>query len=358
MTAASIPVPQNVRTVKMLERCGDLRNYWYVIALSKEIKKRPVQRTVMETLVVVWRTEDGRAHVMRDRCPHRNALLSEGRIEGDHLTCPYHGWQFNRDGQCVNVPAEGGQITLPNRRINQFPVFERDGLIWVWIGDKEPTPDRQPLPMPYYQQPGWGCYYMKTRFHNNVTNLVENFMDVPHTVWVHPGWFRDKAHTRATAKVTRTTDSVVVRYDADDHIGFSQRLLNPKGLPLAHHDRFFMPNNTSCDYIFGDSVTGFVITSSCTPLSPYETEVYTLISYRLHPALSFLKVILPWYTRKVIEQDVRIMENQGRSLQDTPPEFKSTPVDAIHLYIESLRSAAENNIQAPSETQRTVEFWI
>lgn len=358
MTAASIPVARQTRPLKMLDRCGDLRNYWYAVALSKEVKKRPVARTVMETLLVVWRTRDGKAQVMRDRCPHRNALLSEGRVEHDRLTCPYHGWQFSTDGQCVNVPAEGTQSPLPSRRVTQFPVIERDGLIWAWLGDNEPLPDRLPMAMPFYRHSGWGCYYMKTRFHNNVTNLVENFMDVPHTVWVHPGWFRDKSYKRADAKVTRNSTSVIVRYNAEDHIGISQRLLNPRGLQMVHHDRFYMPNNTSCDYIFGNHETGFVITSTCTPIGPFETDVYTLISYRLHPLLSFLKIILPWYTRKVIAQDVRIMANQGRSLQDSPAEFKSTPVDAIHLYIESLRSAAECNSSPPPDAHRTVEFWI
>ena len=80
---------------------------------------------------------------------------------------------------------------IRKRKLEHFPTLERYGLIWVWMGD-EKTPDKEPFEMPYFKKDGWDCYYMETCFPNNVTNLVENFMDVPHTVFVHKGWFRER----------------------------------------------------------------------------------------------------------------------------------------------------------------------
>ncbi len=344
---------------KMVDNCGDLKNYWYAAALAKELKKKPIGRTVLEVLVVLWRTADGRAHAMRDRCPHRNALLSEGNVVNDNLMCPYHGWTFNTEGKCVKVPSEGDNANLRERHIDHYAVIEQDGLIWIWLGDLSLHETRQPFKMPFYSGDGWNSYYMKTRFQNNVTNLVENFMDVPHTVWVHKGWFRDKESLKVNAIVSRDEGAVTVKYDGDDQIGVTDLLMNPKRLPMVHHDRFFMPNNTSCDYIYGDYVTGFVITSTCTPMGPFETEVYTLISYKFGWLNHIGRWILPWYTRQVINQDVEIMANQGRSLQDMPADFKSTPADTLHLFIESLRQSAENSEhEKPRSVTKDIEFWI
>ena len=93
-------------------------------------------------------------------------------------------------------------------------------------------------------------------------------MDVPHTAFVHSGWFR-KASTakRAEATVELRGESVHVEYfQPDESIGFTKWLLNPDGKPMTHTDRFFMPNVTRVDYMWGES-RGFVITSQITPVT-------------------------------------------------------------------------------------------
>ena len=104
----------------------------------------------------------------------------------------------------------------------------------------------------------------------------------------------------------------------------------------------------------------FSITSTCTPVSEFETHVFTLISYKFGVANHLFKTFLPWYTRQVIQQDVEIMENQGKALKETPAQFKSTPADALHIFIESLREHAEDpgNTSAPKPLTREVTFWI
>jgi phenylpropionate dioxygenase-like ring-hydroxylating dioxygenase large terminal subunit len=244
--------------------------------------------------------------------------------------------------------------------VPSFPVIERDGLIWVWMGERPPT--REPFAMPYWDAEGWGTYYMVTEFGNEVTHLVENFMDVPHTTFVHAGWFRRAAQKEVRVIVERASDSVLVTYDLPhDEIGFTGRILNPDREPMTHTDKFYMPNNTRVDYTFG-SRRGFTITSTCTPRGPYDTIVYTLISYRLGWLNALAPLWLPFYTRRVIEQDVDIMRNQGANLQRFGGEtnFHSTPADRLHEYIESLRDHAERGGQGPAPSPRRDEvfFWI
>lgn len=347
---------------RMLDGCGRLREHWYAAALSRELSgKRPVGRTIMDLPLVLWRSERGAAVAMEDRCAHRNAPLSKGKVFEGRIGCPYHGWVYDGQGRCVSVPSQGPAASPPGCKIKAFPVRERHGLIWIWMGEEEPS--GEPFPMPYLGEPGWGTYYMVTSFANDVTHLVENFMDVPHTRFVHFGWFRKPSGKRVRVDVERTLDSVLVTYHLpDDKIGFASRILNPNAEPTTHTDRFYMPNTTRVDYSFGTK-RGFTITSTCTPRGPFDTLVYTLISYKLGWMNLFAPWWLPFYTRKVIRQDADIMKIQGDNLRRFGGEtrFHSTAADLLHEFIESLREhrgGGNPSPQPPAPRIEEVHFWI
>lgn len=350
--------------VPMRERCGLLSEYWYVAGVSGDFKPGELKSVeIMETRLVLWRKKNGTVVCVRDRCSHRNVHLSKGKLVGDCVKCPYHGWTFNGEGELSNVPSEGPDgKSFKHRHVEKFAVREQQGLVWVWMGrDKQPDPAKHPFPMPYYDTEGWKTYYMVTPFDNGVTHLAENFMDVPHTVFVHEGWFRDRAKKPVTATVERTDTSVLVTYHQQkDAIGFAERVLNPKKLPLFHTDNFYMPNNTRVDYVFGANERGFVITSTCTPISDFKSMVYTCISYKLGILQASAPYWLPWYTRQVIQQDVDIMLIQGEALQEAPAEFKHTPADTLHVFIESLREWDEMGGvgEKPKPVVRETKFWI
>lgn len=347
----------------MIWQSGDLKNYWYAAALSIDVKPGiPYPSTIMEVPLVIWRSASNILSVMLDRCNHRNAPLSKGKVVKNCLVCPYHGWEYNSEGACVKIPAEGPQAErIPNKKVETFQASEKDGLIWVWMG-RNTSVDKPPFTMPYYNTNGWKNYYMKTSFANGVTNLVENFMDVPHTVYVHKGWFREQQQMCIKAIVERTLDSVLVSYDQpNDAIGFFSWLINPKRLPLKHTDNFYMPNNTRVDYTYGDSVKSFIITSTCTPIRPFETKVFTLITYKFGWLNLIAALFLPSYTRKIINQDVWIMKVHANNLKKFKcTDYKSTQVDFMHVYIESLREAAKNteNKPPPQPILKKIEFWV
>jgi phenylpropionate dioxygenase-like ring-hydroxylating dioxygenase large terminal subunit len=353
-------LPSPTASARMRERSGLLKEAWYAAARSPELTaKRPLGRVILEQPIVLWRS-DGKAVAMEDRCAHRNAALSKGAVFDGRLGCPYHGWVYDSEGRCVEVPSSGPDNAPPPCGVRRFPTLERHGLVWVWMGDT--TPAREPFPMPYWDTPGWGTYYMVTEFPNEVTHLVENFMDVPHTTFVHVGWFRRPAHKRVRVIVERTADSVLVTYDLpNDEIGFAGRILNPDGAPTEHTDKFYMPNTTRVDYTFGPR-RGFTITSTCTPRGPFDTTVYTLISYKLGWLNALAPFWLPFYTREVIRQDVEIMRIQGDNLRRFGGEtrFTSTTADLLHEHVEALRDRAERGGTGPAPEPRIDEvfFWI
>lgn len=360
---------------RMRQTVGTLDRRWYVAAQSHQVTaKKPWAAEILEEKIVLFRGKRGEAVALVDRCLHRNAPLSEGDLFDGCIGCPYHGWTYDASGHVVNVPAEGPDGRALPLSIERFPVRESDGLVWVWMGGAEHPPeaypDRVPFAMPHHDEAGWGAYYMETDFDNGVTALVENFMDVPHTVWVHRGWFRNRSRREVAMKVERTASSVLVTYDQpQDEIGFTSRILNPKGLPMTHTDRFYMPNVTRVDYLYGDPEapeTGFVITSQCTPISPLRAKVYTLISFKLpfvdvRPVLPLIEGFLGFYTRRVIGQDVDIMAVHGRNVGHYGGRaYVSTPADTLHVFIESLRDHAEaGEVEPlPEPTVAHAKFWI
>lgn len=356
------------KRIPLRQRSGLLSEYWYVGAMSRElIVHKPISTIIMDTRIVLWRDNAGKVNALRDRCSHRNAMLSAGHVDVKHncIVCPYHGWEYDTEGDCVRVPSENWRGKKRNSRsIEAFPVIEQDGLVWIWMGlDKTPDPEKSPFKLPYLdaKADGWDSFQVVNDFENEVTSLVENFMDVPHTVIVHAGWFRRRAHKKVRTTMERTADSVLVTYhQADDVIGFTERFINPRQLPLYHTDNFYMPNNTRVDYTFGDNERGFVITSTSTPISDMKTRVYTCINYKLG-ALNFgASWWLPSYVQKIIDQDLVITANQAQSLREEPADFKSTPADTLHVFIESLRKYEANGRQgrAPQPMVKEVEFWI
>lgn len=343
---------------------GTLHQNWYVAALSRQVtNKTPFASTVLEEPLVLFRGADGRATALSDRCLHRNAALSGGKLFDGCIGCPYHGWTYDGDGRCVIVPSEGpASAPRTKRRVDRFPVVEQDGVVWVFMGDPENAAAQQPFRFPHVGETGWRNYFMLTTFDGGVTDLVENFMDVPHTAFVHSGWFR-KAGTakRAEATVECTSNAVLVEYfQPDDSIGFFRWLPKPDGKDMTHTDRFFMPNVTRVDYMWGER-RGTVITSQITPVAPDRAIVYTAIAFRFGVLNPFARLFLPAYTRIVINQDVAIMANQTANLRRFGERrFHGTDADIIHHGIEALREHALNGGTgpAPPPFASRISFWM
>jgi phenylpropionate dioxygenase-like ring-hydroxylating dioxygenase large terminal subunit len=203
---------------------------------------------------------------------------------------------------------------------------------------------------------------MVTDFNNEVTNLVENFMDVPHTVFVHKGWFRNRSLKKVPITVETKNGGVLVTYDQkEDNIGVLIRpLLNPKNDPMEHTDHFIFPNITRVDYSFGSNYK-YIINSQCTPVSKMKSRVYTYIGYKIPVIGKLLEPFIHYYTRQVIEQDVWIMDVQGRNLNPSiTTNFQSTPADEPHLQIERLRNLGVAGERSVYEIEKKVEttIWI
>jgi phenylpropionate dioxygenase-like ring-hydroxylating dioxygenase large terminal subunit len=294
----------------------ELRDYWYIAAASGELRSRPLARTVLGEPLVLFRGVAGAPAALIDRCAHRNVALSQGRVRGGCVECPYHGWQYRGDGACALIPSlQGSSQPPPAVHIRAYPAVESDGFVWVYMG--EGTPAGKPRPFPHYREPGWTSFVMRTRFEAGAMACLENFLDCPHTVYVHQGWFRSRDAKEVRARVRRQSDRVEVEFfeerDAESAVS---RLLFPsaKKARMVHTDRFLMPTTTRVDYSFGPD-RHFIITSQCTPVSEHETEVYTVISFRFGRIGPLVRLVFEPMARKIIRQDVDILKAQSDQLR-------------------------------------------
>ena len=120
--------------------------YWYIVAQSKALKMQPIRVMLFSKPLVLFRDDQGEVHGLLDRCPHRNVPLSEGKVEGSHIQCPYHGWEFDGKGVCKHIPAMENFSERESRNVTSYKVKEQQGYIWVY-GDPKGEP-KEPLNLP------------------------------------------------------------------------------------------------------------------------------------------------------------------------------------------------------------------
>ena len=160
-----------------------VRNRWYVAALSEELTDRPLGRVLLDEPVVLYRRADGTAVALEDRCLHRQAPMSMGWVEGDNLRCTYHGLLFDCTGRCIEVP---GQTAIPpNDGLRRYVLRERQGYVFIWMGDEGADTAVEPYDFPWVEKEGWRGLYAQFHAKCNWQLLVDNLLDVSHIAYAH-----------------------------------------------------------------------------------------------------------------------------------------------------------------------------
>ena len=172
---------------------------WHPVATIGELsRKRPVSATLMGQKLVIF-GDSSSAAVMRDRCPHRGAPLSEGRVRQGTIECPYHGWRFNRAGACVEVP---GAVTCPEVKAPVLPSRIAGGAVWTTLAD---TPPPFPaLPDAMLDESLDRFWWPLDPSPAGVLDALENHLDPAHPHLLHPWLVRAPGRRRKTVVTVRT----------------------------------------------------------------------------------------------------------------------------------------------------------
>lgn len=339
----------------------DDRSFWYAVADARDLRRDAViGAQVLGQSLALFRDETGKAVAIEDRCLHRAAPLSRGRVRQGQLQCAYHGWTYAGAGCVTHVPSEGpAGSNRPKRCALTFATLEADDYLYVRLRDQV-ADDLPPFRIPYYRAPGWAAIRLKNYFGNNVTNCVENFVDIPHTAFVHPRIFRVTRNERLTAQVARRNGSVTVEYRNERaNFGLFSWFLNPRRREIRHTDAFHMPNVTSVDYNFGPR-RRFIITSQAIPLGDERTLVYTDLTYNYGAWNQLARPIIRRQAQAIIDQDIEILNQQMLTIKKYGAQFSNTAADVIHVLIETIRdelAAGRDPRRLPDKTHE-IEFWV
>lgn len=170
-------------------------NDWYVAAFAEEIKPQLLARTLLGRRLVFFRTSQGQVVALDDRCPHRSMPLSAGTLEGDTLVCGYHGFRFNSDGDCIEVPS---QTHCPqNVGIRAYRTHERGAVVWIWMGDPA-LADVSKLPeQDWMDSPAWERSHGYLGLQANYVRLHENLLDLTHLSFLHAKSFGTPDYAKA-----------------------------------------------------------------------------------------------------------------------------------------------------------------
>jgi phthalate 4,5-dioxygenase len=167
---------------------GELfRRYWQPACLSTEIAEpdgAPVRVRLLGEDLIAFRDTNGRVGLVDAYCPHRRAPLFFGRNEECGLRCVYHGWKFDVDGHCVDLPSEPeGSPMKAGIRIKHYPTIEKAGIIWAYLGPE----DRLPAPPDYEwtRAPATHAYISKTYEACNYLQALEGGLDTAHSSYLH-----------------------------------------------------------------------------------------------------------------------------------------------------------------------------
>lgn len=161
-------------------------NFWYPADQSENIGNEPVKRRMLGQDFVLWRDTAGEVHCLSNTCTHRGGSLGNGKVRGDCIQCPYHGWEFDGEGNCKRIPSLGPNPKIPARtRIDAYPVVERYGLVFCFLGDL-PEEERPPImEIKEWQQEGWASTMQHYEFDFNFQRSIENGIDPAHNEFVH-----------------------------------------------------------------------------------------------------------------------------------------------------------------------------
>ena len=162
-------------------------NQWYAILPSKAVKKEQVVGVKRLDLdLALFRNEKGELGCVVDQCTHRGAALSLGKVKGDCVQCPFHGLEFDTQGKCNVIPANGRASTqdLSRYNVRTYPVRENHDIIYIWYGEPEKTTDEVPF---FYEDIDTSYVYSELEDHWNshYSRCIENQLDVVHLPFVH-----------------------------------------------------------------------------------------------------------------------------------------------------------------------------
>ncbi len=338
---------------------ADFAPGWYVIASSDDVETTPKALLLNGLPLVTFRDSTGRPLTLLDRCSHRNAPLSAGRVIGGQIQCHYHGWEFDGAGACKAVPGFCGEPDHPARRVPSFACRESQGFIWAY-SEPDVVPESGPYEIPCADQKGYLTIRERLQMPGPLDAVAENALDVPHTAFVHSGLFRKDANRKPIEVIIRALDGgVEAQYLGEQRPeGVAGRILAPRGGEVFHWDRFLLPCIAQVEYRLGER-SHIMVTAALTPRTKSRTDLFATVAVNVPVPNSILRVIFKPIAMRILRQDMEILRRQTEQVARFGGEdFASTEIDVLGLRIKKLLREAASGRQAGPQDERRIKMLV
>jgi len=208
-------------------RPGHFARGWHIVLFSSELQAGEVRSLrYFDHDFVIYRGESGAVAILDAHCPHLGAHLASGggRLCGDHIACPFHGWTFDGSGRCVDIPYAQTIPPKAENALRGWPVLEKNGFIAIWYDPDNSAPEDYLPDIPQWGPQGWGDWqFHRSRIRAQPCDVIENIVDIAHFPHVHGGEVRSFENRFGERTVTQLS---TVKRDPN------ARLVVPPGLPF------------------------------------------------------------------------------------------------------------------------------
>lgn len=330
------------RTARRPFRPGEhvMRNAWYGVALASKVRT-PLARVIDGTPIVLWRDDTGAVRAVEDRCVHRRAPMSAGKVVDGVLQCPYHGWCYDGTGTVVRIPSLGPGVDPPDRFcVTAYPVVVRYGVVWLWWGDPAAA-DTAYLPdVPFLDPDGDPPSHADFHYDAPQELIIENLLDLTHLDFVHGTVFGDPFGGVEDITVEHTDEMILMRRISRDRR--TPKLMkplmgNPERQDFVHPFLIHVRSGVAMGIAWNTPPPwGFCLLMCVTPESPTRCRI-TAASRVLNAPWWYRKIAPIISTRVVTRQDNRIFRLQTpRYAVEEHRADKSVPADAAGLRYRSM----------------------
>jgi phenylpropionate dioxygenase-like ring-hydroxylating dioxygenase large terminal subunit len=287
-----------------------LAHHWYPVARVEDITQQPQQVILLDVKMALYKTEQGNIHLVRDICPHRGVPLSKGWVDHDHIVCPYHGLQYNEQGQCTKIPAQPDLTKISTRfSLTKFPVVVQYGLVWTSLFNRNEQSANFPVLDTWDDEDHQAILPPFVDIAGSSGRQLEGFIDVAHFAWVHHQAFADRKNQIVPKYQTERTDYGLKSTYISDVSNYPHGLqhLAPAGFLWKREFDVYPPFSAILTVYFPND--GLLkILNACCPVSHNKTRLFVPLT-RNFDTTGDLQAVYD-FNAQIFAEDQEMVESQ------------------------------------------------
>jgi len=309
-----------------------LRPFWHPVIRSEDVKDRPVGVRLLDQPVVLFRSGE-EIVALEDYCVHRGAALSLGRLQGENLECPYHGFQYGASGRCVRIPSMAPEQPIPEKaRVRKFHAVERYDVVWLALEE----PEYDVMEFPEFGDSAFHTFVIDCGVWDaNATRVIENNYDYTHVPFIHAGRLGVRAETEypPIPPGERIGNTIMQIMEGEEpNWSYVHQPGGAPRIPTRYYNKLVLPlcTHTRTHTIANDkeSDDAYVFVMAVSPIAEKQSQVWLWVSRNYGwdiPDLEYER----WEV-DTLAQDRQLVESQRPAVVPTDPREELFVPNELH----------------------------